>query len=104
MSDYTISLKRCLEVYGTNEIISWFMDYDERNYLSLNELERILNKNIYGNSVFNKKLLAVMIIEHYYFREIAYETPEMFRHYVKVKLQEIMRKISSTYLFSFFKI
>lgn len=104
MSDYTITLKRCSEVYGKDEIISWFMNYNELNYLSLDEYFRIVKPDLYGNTVFNKELLANMIFEHYYLREIAYETPEMFRHYAKVKLQEIMRKISSTYLFSFIKI
>lgn len=101
MSDYTITLKRCSEVYGKNEIISWFMNYNELNYLSYDEYSRIIKPDLYGNVVFDKEFLANMIFEHYYLREIAYETPEMFRHYAKVKLQEIMRKVSSTYLFGF---
>ena len=27
MSDYTITLKRCSEIYGKDEIVSWFMNY-----------------------------------------------------------------------------
>lgn len=101
MSDYTITLKRCSEVYGKDEIISWFMDYNELNYLSVDEYSSIIKPDLYGNTTFNKEFLANMIFEHYFMREIAYETPEMFRHYAKVKLQEIMRKISSFNLFCF---
>ena len=94
MSDYTITLKRCSEVYGEREIISWFKDYNELNYLNHEQYETIRDSNLW-----NKDLLANMIFEHYFMREIAYETPEMFRHFAKVKLQEIMRKLSSFNLF-----
>lgn len=99
MSDYTITLKRCSEVYSKDEVLSWFKDYSPSNYLNAEQLEVINNSNVW-----NKDNLALMIFEHYYLREIAFETPEMFRHYAKVKMQEIMRKISSTYLFKLFKI
>lgn len=104
MSDYTITLKRCSEIYGKDEILSWFKNYDELNYISYDEYTQITKADIFGNVPFSKDFLARLIFEHYYLREIAYETPEMFRHYAKVKLQEIMRKISSTYLFSFIEI
>ena len=99
MSDYTITLKRISEVYSKNDVLSWFQDYELSDYLSSSEIQVITDVNIWS-----KEKLANMIFEHYYLREIAFETPEMFRHYSKVKLQEIMRKISSTYLFKLFEI
>lgn len=99
MSDYTITLKRISEVYSKNDVLSWFQDYELSDYLSSNEIQVITDINIWS-----KEKLANMIFEHYYLREIAFETPEMFRHYSKVKLQEVMRKISSTYLFKLFEV
>lgn len=102
MSDYTITLKRCSELYGKDEVISWFSSYAELNYLSYEQYTQITTPDVFGNVPFDKNFLSKMIFEHYYMREIAYETPEMFRHYAKVKMQEIMRKISSIILDCFF--
>ena len=96
MSNYTITLKRISEVYSKNEVLGWFQDYSLSDYLTYEESTLVSQTNL-----FDKGTLANMIFNHYYLREIAYETPEMFRHYTKVKLQEIMRKISSTCLFIF---
>lgn len=94
MSSYTITLKRCSEVYSKPEVISWFSNYDISDYLTSEQKNLLLQ-------TWNKERLAEMIFEHYYLREIAFETPEMFRHYSKVKMQEIMRKISSFIIFCF---
>ena len=96
MSNYTVSLKRVCDVYGTDEVLNWFKSYDLTNYLSQEQIQVILNLN-----VFSKDYLAKMILNHYFFREIAFETPEMFSHYAKTKMQEIMRKLPSNDLFSF---
>ena len=87
MSDYTITLKRISEVYSKNEVLSWFQDYNLFDYLTADEVQLI-----YDCEIWSKEKLANMIYDHYYLREIAFETPEMFRHYSKVKLQEIMGK------------
>lgn len=94
MSDYTVTLKRVCDVYGKNEVLNWFKDYSLEDYLSLEEIQTISNLR-----VFSKNTLAEMILNHYLFSEIAYETPEMFSHFAKSKLKEIMRFIRSTYLF-----
>ena len=85
MSTYTITLKRISEVYDVETVLSWFSDYDLQDYLTADQIQTITDLNIWS-----KEKLAQMIFEHYYLREIAFETPEMFRHYAKVKLQEIM--------------
>lgn len=92
MSDYTITLKRCSEIYGKDEIISWFTDYDELNYISTEQYQDLISPDVYGIAPFDKNFLAKMIVEHYFMREIAYETPTLFKHYAKVKMQEIMGK------------
>ena len=87
MSNYTITLKRISEVYSKNEVLSWFQDYSLGDYLTYEEQTLISQTNL-----FDKGTLANMIYEHYLLREIAFETPEMFRHYSKVKLNELMGK------------
>ena len=94
MSSYTITLKRCSEVYSKPEVISWFSNYNISDYLTSEQQNLLLQ-------TWNKEKLAEMIFEHYYLREIAFETPEMIRHYSKVKMQEILRKISSFIIFCF---
>ena len=96
MSNYTITLKRVCDVYGEQNVLNWFKSYELSNYLSQEQIQAILNLN-----VFSKDYLSKMILNHYLFREIAFETPEMFSHYAKTKMQEIMRNLCSTYLFSF---
>lgn len=94
MSDYTITLKRVAEVYGESNIKQVFKSYSLGNYLSTEQIEEITNKNI-----FDKDFLADLIFSHYYFREIAFETPEMFKHQAVVKMREIMRNLCSNNLF-----
>ena len=93
MSDYTITLKRCSEIYGRNEIISWFYNYNIYETLTIKQVEELIRPiDLFGNYAWSPEKLAEMIFEHYLMREIAFETPELFRHYAKVKMQEIMPK------------
>lgn len=96
MSDYTVTLRRVCDVYGRNDVLSWFKAYSLEDYLTYDEITTIQNLR-----VFSKETLAEMILNHYYFSEIAFETPEMFSHFAKTKLKEIMRNLCSTYLFCF---
>lgn len=96
MSDYTITLKRICDVYGKEEVLGWFKSYSLYDYLTIEEV------SVIGyHKVFKTDVLAEMILNRYFFREIAFETPEMFKHYAITKLREIMRKICSSYLFCF---
>lgn len=99
MSDYTITLKRCCDVYGKDTILNCFKSYNLENYLTGEQIE-----TIYNTSIFNKNILADMILNHYYFREIAFETPEMFIHYANNRMNEIMRNLCTINLFSFFNL
>ena len=85
MSDYTIDLRHVCDIYGRDEVESWFMSYDMTDYLKPEQISKIME-----NNPNYKKKLAKKIVDHYYMREIGYETPALFSHFAKVKMNEIM--------------
>lgn len=87
MANYTIELRRVCEIYGRQEVENWFKDYNISNYLTPSQIEQIQK---FG--VWSKDRLAEKIVEHYYMREIGFETPALFKHYAKVTMQEIMER------------
>ena len=88
MAKYTIELRKIIEnYYSREEVENWFKDYCISNYLTPVEEETILNANIW-----NKDRLASAIVDHYYMREIGYETIGLFKHYAKVYMREIMER------------
>ena len=87
MSKYTIELKDIIEYEGREKVEDFFKDYCIYNYLRPNEVETILSANIWS-----KDRLASKIVDHYYMREIGYETIGLFKHYCKVYMQEIMER------------
>ena len=87
MSNYTMTLKRVCDVYGYDEVTSWFDSYELRDFLTLEQVE-----TIEASDLWNKGKLAIEIINHYLMHEIAFETPYLFRHFAKVKITEIMEK------------
>ena len=87
MSKYTMELRNIIEYEGRENVENYFKDYCIENYLRPNEIETILNANIWS-----KNKLASKIVDHYYMREIGYETIGLFKHYAKVYMQEIMER------------
>lgn len=87
MSKYTTQLRYICKKYGDDEIIRWFSDYDLLDYLTLDEIKVIENRGTWS-----KEKLAKKIINHYFMYEIGFETPALFKHYVKTSMQEIMEK------------
>ena len=88
MAKYTIELRNIIDnLYSRDEVESWFKDYCINNYLRPNEIETILSANIWS-----KDRLATKIVDHYYMREIGYETVALFKHYAKVYMREIMER------------
>ena len=86
MAKYTIELRNIIDnYYSREEVENWFKDYCLNNYLRQNEIETILNANIWS-----KDRLASAIVDHYYMREIGYETIGLFKHYAKVYMREMM--------------
>lgn len=87
MSKYTIELRKIVEYEGRNEVEKWFKDYCLYNYLTEEQINTILNANIWSPD-----RLASKIVDHYYMREIGFETIGLFKHYAKVYMQEIMER------------
>ena len=87
MAKYTMELRTVIEYTSREEVENYFKDYCLNNYLRPNEIESILNANIWS-----KDRLASKIVDHYYMREIGYETIGLFKHYAKVYMQEIMER------------
>lgn len=92
MADYTIMLKdlftpnRFGHSYFTRaQVESWFMDYELSDYLTHEQIEKIE-----AAGMWSKEKLAKKIVDHYFMREIGYETPALFQHFAKIKMQEIM--------------
>ncbi len=87
MSKYTIELRSIIDYEGRETVENYFKDYCINNYLTEEEVNTILNANIWS-----KDRLASKICNHYYMREIAYETIGLFKHFAKVYMQEIMER------------
>lgn len=87
MSKYTIELRKVVALYGKDEVESWFKDYELINYLREDEIQSIERAGIWS-----KDRLAKKLVDHYFMREIGFETPALFKHYVKVYMQEIMER------------
>ena len=92
MADYTMLLKdlftpnRFGHSYFTRaEVESWFMDYELTDYLTQEQIQKIE-----AAGMWSKEKLAKKIVDHYFMREIGYETPALFQHFAKIKMKEIM--------------
>lgn len=85
MSKYTTKIRNLCDIFGRQEIESWFQDYEITDVLTQEEIN-VINER----GTWNKEKLARKIVDHYYMREIGLETPFLFKHYVKIKMEEIM--------------
>lgn len=85
MARYTIQLRTVCDLYGRDEVESWFTNYNLSNFLLPNQIETINKAGLW-----TKEKLAEKIVDHYFMREIGLETPALFKHYAKVTMQEIM--------------
>ena len=87
MAKYTIELRRVCEIYGRDEVENWFKSYDLSEFLTEKQIEQITKANVWS-----KDRLAKKIVDHYFMREIGFETPYLFRHYALVTMNEIMER------------
>jgi len=95
MSRYTMQLRAVEKLYGHDELLSWFKDYDMSDYLTTEQMNLIATRL----PTWSKDKLAQRCIDKYYMREIGFETPYLFKHMLKVRLDEIMQ-IKLPYLYS----
>lgn len=89
MSKYTIELRKICQITSRETVESWFKDYELEDYLTDEEIEVIKNRG-----TFTKDKLAKRIVDHYFMREIAFETIPLFENRVKNKMKEIMERQS----------
>lgn len=94
MAKYTFELREMFEpirysppLFSRDEVEGWFKDYDLYEYLTIEQVNVIENADIWS-----KDRLARKIVDHYYMRESGLETPAMFKHYAKVRMQELMEE------------
>lgn len=87
MATYTIELRKICDIYGRDEVESWFKNYNLEDYLTPTQIEQITKFNVWS-----KDRLATKIVDHYYMREIGYETPALFKHFANVYMKEIMER------------
>lgn len=87
MSKYTTNFKSVIDLglYTRENIENIFKDYELSDYLTQDEID-VINER----GTWSKDKLAKKIVDHYYLREIGFETIAMFKHYAKVQMQEIM--------------
>lgn len=87
MSRYTIELRGVCDMFGREEVESWFKDYELSDYLTQKEIDTINERGTWS-----KDKLAKKIVDHYYICEIGLETPALFRYYAKERMQLIMEE------------
>ena len=92
MAKYSLELRELFEpikfnppLYSRADIENWFKDYELEDYLTPDEITKINTEGVWS-----KDKLARKIVDHFYMREIGFETPALFRHYAKVTMQELM--------------
>lgn len=85
MARYTATLRELSYVFGEDEILKWFEDYELNNYLDNDQIKVIEEKGTWS-----KDRLAQKIYDHFMLREIGVETPGLFKLRVKVKLERLM--------------
>lgn len=85
MASYTMQLRSVINLYSRQEVENWFKDYNIADYLNPDQIAILTETNL-----FSKEKLAKKIVDHYFMREIGFETPALFRHYAKTTMAEIM--------------
>ena len=94
MSKYTMELRKLFTpityknpIFTREEVEAWFKDYDLDDYLTSEQQAVITNTGLWS-----KDKLAKKIVDHYYMRELGFETIGLFIHYAKVTMNELMEE------------
>lgn len=94
MSKYSMELRKIFEpitynppLFTRTQVESWFKDYQLTDYLTDDQIEVIDEAGIWS-----KDRLARKIVDHYYMREIGFETIGLFIHYSKITMEELMEE------------
>ena len=87
MSKYTIQLRYVCDMFKRETVESWFSSYNLNDYLTNEEISIITERGTWS-----KDRLAHKIVNHYYMKEIGFDTPALFREYAKIFMEEIMEE------------
>ena len=94
MSKYTMELRKLFTpityknpIFTRAEVEAWFKDYDLDDYLT-SEQQAVITET----GLWTKDKLAKKIVDHYYMREIGFETIGLFIHYAKTTMNELMEE------------
>ena len=87
MSRYTTSFRSLVEggFVTREEIENIFKSYNMLDYLTPEEIDVINTRGTWTPSKLAKK-----IVDHYYLKDLGFETYAMFKHYAKIQMEEIM--------------
>ena len=84
--NYTMTLYEIINnFYSRSEVEAWFKDYQLSDYLTDDQIDVITE-----NGVWSKDKLAQKIVDHYLMEQIGFETMGLFKHKVKITMNEIM--------------
>jgi len=84
--NYTMTLYEIINnFYTRSEVEAWFKDYQLSDYLTEDQIDVITE-----NGVWSKDKLAQKIVDHYLMEQIGFETMGLFKHKVKITMNEIM--------------
>lgn len=87
MSRYTTNFRTLIEggFVSRNDIEQVFKSYDISDYLTPDEID-VINQR----GTWSMDKLATKIVDHYYLKDIGFETYAMFKHYAIIEMKEIM--------------
>ena len=74
-------------LYTREQVEGFFKDYQLTEFLTQDQIDVIEETGIWS-----KDRLARKIVDHYYMRELGQETIGLWKHYVKVTMQELMEE------------
>ena len=87
MSRYTINFRYLIEggFVTREDIENIFKSYKLSDYLTQEEIDVINTRGTW-----TPEKLARKIVDHYYLKDLGFETYAMFKHYAKIQMEEIM--------------
>ena len=87
MSRYTTTFRSLIEgeFVTREEIENIFKSYNMLDYLTQEEVDVINTRGTWS-----PEKLAKKIVDHYYLKDLGFETYAMFKHYAKIQMEEIM--------------
>lgn len=88
MANVTMTLYEIINnFYSRNEVEEWFKNYELSDYLTPEQIA-VINEH----GTWSKNKLAKKIVDRYLMKEIGFETMALFKHNIKVSMEQIMEE------------